>query len=150
MISLATVETLLTDDATLMATATGGVWTQDESGARTGLSRTNTPGAFDGGIIKPTILLKLREAVPDYVLADDADQSVSLRQVLEVWYYEDSGYSNIETMRNRVYALLHATQQTGTFAVRWDGDVRPTRDLDLDANVARSDYLTRALRSVSA
>ena len=61
--------------------------------------------------------------------------------MLEAWFYESSGYANIETMRDRVYALLHTIQLTGTFQVLWAGDFRPGfRDDDLDASVERSDY----------
>lgn len=152
MLTLTTVKTILTGDATLMATCTGGVWLHSDTGMRTGLSRTTTPAAFDaGGIIRPVIVLNMRNPTPDYTLADDADQSVSLRQMLECWMYEDSGYAAIDTMTNRVYALLHAKRLAGTFAVRWDGDfLRGQRDTDIDANVQRSDYMTRAIRRVAA
>lgn len=146
---LSTVKAILEADATLLATATGGVWDYDETG-RMGLSRTITPAAFDSGKrIKPCVLLKTRERVPDGELVEDANQLASYRQMLEVWLYEDTGYTNIDTMADRVYALLHGKQLTGTFHVVWTGDYRPgQRDLDLDANLQRSDYLIRATRSV--
>lgn len=146
MLTLATVKTLLTADATLMATATGGVWTFDDTG-RLGLNRTLTPGAFDAtGIVKPTVLLKARGAQPDYSVADDAGQVVAVRQVVEVWFYQDSGFAAIETMRDRVYRLLHAKRVAGVFALRWDGDIRNQRDVEMDANVERSSYLVHSVR----
>ncbi len=145
---LSTVKALIEADATLLATATGGVWDYDETG-RMGPSRTTTPTAFDGyGRIKPCVLLKTRDRVPDGALVDDADQLTSYRQILEVWLYEDKGYANIDTMADRVYALLHGKRLSGTFHVAWTGDLRPgQRDLDLDTNLQRSDYLIRATRS---
>lgn len=146
---VAAIKAVLEADATLLATATGGIFDWDETG-RQGLSRTATPGAFDSNqVIKPTVLVKLRSAVPDGQLADDASQYVSLREVIEIWLYADNSYSAIETMRDRVYVLLHGKQIDGSFVVRWVGDVRPgIRELDLDAFVERSDYMAVVKRSV--
>ena len=145
---LSTVKALLEADATLLATATGGVWDYDETG-RMGINRTTTKAAFDSDKrIKPCVLLKTRDRVPDGALADDASQLLSYRQILEVWLYEDTGYANIDTMADRVYVLLHGKRISGTFHVAWTGDLRPgQRDLDLDANLQRADYLIRATRS---
>lgn len=144
MSALSAAKALLEADATLLATATGGVWDADEAG-RLGLSRTTTAAAFDDdGKVKPCVLLKTRGRRPDGALVEPV---ASTREVLEAWFYEDSGYSNIETMRDRVYTLLHTVQLDGTFQVLWQGDVRPgIRDTDLDANVERSDYLVIAKR----
>ena len=147
MSALSAAKTILEADAALLATATGGVWDFDETG-RLGLSRTLTGGAFDGnGILKPCVLLKLRSSTPDSILADDATKYVSVRELLEVWFYQDTGYTSIETMRNRVYALLHSVQLSGTFQCRWRGDVRGQRDTDIDASVERSDYIVYRARS---
>ena len=145
---LSTVKAILEADATLLATATGGVWDYDETG-RMGLSRTATPAAFDSDLrIKPCVLLKTRERVPDGALVDDAVQLISYRQILEVWLYEDMGYAHMDTMADRIYALLHGKRLSGTFHAAWAGEYRSgQRDLDLDANLERSDYLIRATRS---
>lgn len=146
--SLAAIKTRLEADATLLATATGGIYDLTETG-RLGINRTNTPAAFDSaGIIKPCVLLRLRSATPDFVLQDDNGQYQSVREAIEVYFYEDSGYTTIETMRSRVYALLHATQVTGAFAIRWAGDIRSSIDFDLNASVERSDYSVVTKRSV--
>lgn len=148
MSALAAIKAILEADATLLATATGGVWDWDEAG-RQGLSRTTTPAAFDAdGIIKPCVLLRARAEVPDYMLADDANQYVSVRQVIEAWLYQDAGYATIGTMKLRIYRLLHAQRLVGTFQVLWQGDAQPSRDLQLDASVERSDYLAVQKRSV--
>lgn len=146
---LSAAKNILEADATLLALATGGIWDFDETG-RMGIGRTNTPGAFDQAteIIKPCLLIKLRSSVPDYILADDSNQYVSLRETLEVWFYADLSFSPIENMRSRVYVLLHAKQFGGAFMSYWQGDVRNQRDIELDSWVERSDYLVRAKRSV--
>jgi hypothetical protein len=140
-------KTILEADETLAAAATGGIWDLDEAGPN-GINRTTTPDAFDDNeIIKPCVLLKLRSATPDGALEDEAAQYVSVREVLEAWFYEDDGYSNINTMRDRVYMLLHAIQLTGTFKVLWAGDVRNQRDTELDANVERSEFAVYTYKS---
>ena len=139
---------VLEADITLAALATGGIWDFDETG-RLGLSRTTTPDAYDEfGIIKPTILLKQRSDTPDYALADDNTQYVSSRVMLEVWLYEDTGYSNIEAMRDRVYTLLAMKQLPNSFQTYPADDIRPgMRDVDADANVERSDYSVQTSKS---
>lgn len=148
MTVLSTVKAILEADTTLLAAASGGVWDAAETGPD-GINRTSTTAAFDSNlVIKPCVFLKLRSSVPDYILADDENQYVSVREMIEVWCYQNSGYATIETMRLRIYALLHAKQLAGTFAVRWQGDIQPFRDIDLKANGLRSDYLAVVKRSV--
>jgi len=138
---LASIKTLLEADATLLASATGGIFDWEETG-RLGISRTSTPAAYDvNGLLLPCLLLRLRAAVPDWVLADDANQYVAVRETLEVWLYQDSGYATIEAMRDRCYALLHTKQVTNAFAIRWQGDWRSQHDMVINASLERSDYL---------
>lgn len=144
-----TIKTILEADATLTALATGGIYDMDEAGAK-GINRTLTPSAFDGnGIIKPSILIRLRSSTPDPALQDDSNQYIAVREVVEVYLFQDSGYSTIDGMRARVYALLHAKRLSNTFRVEWAGDVRTMRDNDLDSSVERADYLSITWRSVS-
>jgi hypothetical protein len=149
MSALSAAKTILEADATLLAAATGGVWDFDETG-RLGLSRSNTAtsAAYDAsGVLKPAVVIRLRSSTPDGILRDDPDQYVSVREMLEVWFYQDSGYTAIETMRNRVYTLLHAVQLSGTFRCYWSGDVRSQRDDILDASVERSDFVVHTFKT---
>ena len=147
MSGLSAAKTILEADGTLLTTATGGVYDFNETG-RLGINRTTTPGAFDSNeILKPCVLLRVRSARADGGLADDATKYTSIREALEIYFYEDDGYSNIETMRDRVYTLLHAVQLSGTFICYWQNDVRGARDDELDASVERSEYLVRFKRS---
>ena len=140
---------LLEADATLLAAATGGVYDFDETG-RLGLNPTLIPGAFDSttGLIKPCVLLKLRSETPDGILQDDAEQTASISAMLEVWCYQHSGYTTIETLRDRVYVLLQSKQFGGAFLCRWAGNLRGPRDDAMDAAWERSEYQVRALKSV--
>lgn len=143
-----TIKTLLAADATLLATATGGVHSFDSVG-RMGINRTNVPSAFDSnGIIKPCVLVRLRNSNPDPALQDDTGQYVATRSIVETWLYQDSGYSTIETMHDRIYALLHAQRVTGLFRCEWAGTIRSQYDYELNASVERADWLCVGKRSV--
>jgi hypothetical protein len=145
--TLSSAKTVLEADATLLLLATGGVWDYDETG-RMGIGRTNTAAAFDATskIIKPCLLVKLRSTVAFGDIGDDPSRISGARDMLEVWAYQDSGYSTIKSMLARVYTLLQG-KQLGGFVCRWAMDVQPLRDIDLDANVQRSDYEVFWLRS---
>lgn len=145
--TLASAKTLLEADATLLALATGGIWDWDETG-RMGINRSNsaTSAAFTSGIIKPCLLLKLRTSTPFGGIADDPGQIVTARDMLEVWAYQDNGYSTIKSMLARVFVLLQG-KQVGGFVCRWALDVQPGRDVDMDASVERSDYAVIAFKS---
>ena len=147
MTILANVKTVLEGDATLLALATGGVWDFNET-KRLGLNRTATPTAFDtNDIIKPCILLKTRSEIPDGFLMDDVTQYASIVATIEVWFYADYDFTNIDTMSSRVYTLLHAVQVKGSFQVFWTGDGFRGRDDELDAMFQRSDYVAHVKRS---
>lgn len=143
---LAAAKAIFEGDATMLATATGGVWDWTELGRR-GLNRTDHAGtAFDAnGLIKPLVVLKLRTAVPIEGISDDAAQVVAQRSMLEAWYYEDAGYSNINIMRARGFVLLHG-KQLGGFVCRWAFDGPQLRDMDLDACMQRVDYASVSLK----
>lgn len=146
--TLSSAKTILeADTGNLVALATGGIWDWDETG-RMGINRSNaaTSAAFTNGIIKPCLLLKLRSSVPFGDIADDAAAITGGRDMLEVWAYQDSGYSTIRSMLDRVYTLLQG-KTLGGFVCRWAGDLQPLRDTDMDANVERSDYSVVWLRS---
>ena len=142
MTTVSSIKAILEADATLLATATGGVWDYNETG-REGLNRTINPDAFDSdGIIKPCIVVVLRSSTPNYILQDDDGQYQSVVDVIELVFYADSSYTPINTMLDRCYALLHTARPSGggAFAVRWAGDVRGQRDATLDALVEASTY----------
>lgn len=144
-----TIRTILAADATLLATATGGVWSFAQTGEK-GINRTLTPTAFDSvGIIRPCILVSQRNANPDPSIQDDTGQVMGVRQVCELYFFQDSSYSAIETMKSRCYTLLHAKRLSGMIRTEWAGDIRLGRDLDLNAFVERVDYLNIYIRAGS-
>jgi len=144
-----TIYTILHADATLLALATGGVWSFEQTGEK-GINRTLTPSAFDSfGLVKPCVLVSARAANPGYNVQDDDGQYTDVRQVVECYLIQDSGYATIESMANRIYTLLQAKFISGAGRVDWAGSIRLGRDLDLSANVLRDDWLCVYLRSGS-
>jgi len=144
-----TLKAVLEADATLLALATGGVWSWDEAGEK-GLNRTRTPAAFDAnGVIKPCVMANARNANPGYNIQDDTGQVVDVRQVIEFYLFDNATYATIESMKSRLYVLLHAKQFTGLVRCEWAGDLRLGKDEDIGALVERVDYLTIRIRSGS-
>lgn len=146
--TLAAAKALLeADTGNLVLLATGGIWDWDETG-RMGINRSNTAtsAAYSNGIIKPCLLLKLRSSVPIGDIADDEAKVTGARDMLEVWAYQDAGYSTIKSMLDRVYALLQG-ETVGGIVCRWAGNMQPLRDIESDANVERSDYAVIYVKS---
>jgi hypothetical protein len=98
-------------DATLMATLTGGVYAAGEVGLE-GISRDTTPSAFSSGYLLPAALVRQRSDVPDNAVWDEATQHTSFRQVVEIYLYEDRGYSSIDTAAERLFQLFQGYQFT--------------------------------------
>jgi hypothetical protein len=45
----------------------------------------------------------------------------STGQALELWIYEDRGYSSIDSVLPLLKALLHGTRLTNSFPLEWSG-----------------------------
>lgn len=145
--TLAAAVAILAADATLLTTATGGVYNRTALG-RMGLNRKNALAAtaFDAiKNIKPCVVMKLRSSSVVDGLGDDANRIVAQREMLEVWCYEHSGYGNINTIRSRIFTLLQG-KQLGGFECLWAFDAQQTEDLDIDACVQRIDYAVWSLK----
>ncbi len=136
----AAVKAALEADSTLMATLTGGVHTKAE------ISRQDTPTAFDSNDeIEPCALLKVESVGPVRPYTHGA------RMVLTLYFYERSGYDNIEAARERVYTLLHdgyVTPSTGScWRILHSGDVGDQEDEALGCSMAVSRYVATISRA---
>ncbi len=141
---------LMAADTTLMATLTGGVF---ESGlvGREGITRETAAGAFDSnGYLKPCALVKQRALVPDGGVRDGLAQAVSATQVVEVWLYEDSGYTNLDTARARLFALLEGHVFSGAYPAEWVNSITRQRDQGAltGKSLERMDFQVRAIETV--
>lgn len=137
-------ETRMEADATLMAILTGGVYVAGALGLG-GINRTDTPAAFDSttGYLKPCALVRQRALVADLQVNDQIAQVASATQVVEIYLYEDSGYSNIDAALSRLFTLFFGHQFTGTFPLEWIGTLDRERDQGaLDgSSMARMEFL---------
>jgi len=110
--------TRMTGDTTLMATLTGGVYTSSAVGPE-GITRDTTPTAFDAsGYLKPCALVRQRGSVPTGEVVDYNDRTTSARQIVEIWLYQDRGYSAIDTALARLYVLFQGHQWSNSFETR--------------------------------
>lgn len=98
--------------ATLLA---GGIYDVAEAG-RIGLSRDNTAtsGAYDAnGKLRPCVFIRSRSEVPDLVV-DDPAPATSVRETVELWFYQDDGFGTIEAAETRAFRILHRVRLPAT------------------------------------
>jgi hypothetical protein len=128
-------------DATLTAILTGGVYEAGEVGLE-GITRETTPAAFSGGYLLPCSLVRQRDLVPDGIVEDDIEQDTSVRIVVEVWLYEDRGYTNIDAAINRLFTLFQGWQPSDAFPVKLINQIDRQRDPGAlaGASLARLDW----------
>lgn len=114
------IATILDADATLDALLTGGIH-QSSTAGPLGITREATPTAFDAnGYLKPSALVRQRNRVPTGDVLDFDDQLESMRQIVEVWLYADSGagYTTLDTAAARIRTLLMGDTLTASFELR--------------------------------
>jgi hypothetical protein len=135
---------LLTGDTALMAIFTGGFF-DAKTLPNDGLTMATIPKEANGVTIKPTGVLRWREANPV------AGPNYAARRFVEIYLYDDvsHGRENIDYAMRRVWELLHKKYISGTsnegFAYFvWVGDLGevPNDDRDdvLMANMGQSRY----------
>ncbi len=119
---------VLDSDTSLMTLLTGGLFTFDETGYM-GVSYTNTPSAFNGAMLQPCGVVKVRAKQATNDLRDEDKKVSSYTQVLEVWLYEANSTDTIEQAADLVYTLLQdstAVEGMRTFFVRsFEGSEAP-------------------------
>lgn len=143
---------ILSADATLLATLTGGVYKRESVGIE-GISRQTAASAFDSnGYLKPCALIAERATVPDGVVRDLMARVISTRVVVEVYLYSDSsaGYAPLDTAFARIYALLQGRQLTASFEIELVNAVGRWREVDgslMNACATRYDFLVSGILS---
>jgi hypothetical protein len=131
----------------LMATLTGGVFTKAAVG-REGITRNSASGAFDAnGYLKPCALVKQRGLVPDGGIRDGLAQDISAAQMVEIYVYEDNGYTNIDAALVRIRDLFIGYHFTSSFEVEWVNLIDRERDEGAlqGASMARIDFRVRSI-----
>lgn len=141
-------KTRMTNDATLMAILTGGVYTKGEVG-REGITRETAPSAFDAnGYLEPCALVVQRGLVPDGQVHDEEEQLASAGQVVEIYNYEDSGYGNIDSAQARQFVLFFGHQFSDSFPVELFNVLDRERDEGAlkGASLSRQDWMVREIQ----
>ncbi len=141
------IATLLSADAALDAILTGGVYAAGTAG-RLGITRETTPGAFSGGYLLPCALIRQRGRVPDGAVRDGAAQTTSTAQVVEIYLYQDTGFTSIDAAAARIYALLEGVAVgTNGFPAELVNIIDRERDQGalLGNSMARMDFVIYSL-----
>jgi hypothetical protein len=149
----ATALALLTGDTALMTVFTGGFF-DVESLPNDGLTMDTILKEANGVTIKPTGVLRWREANPV------AGPTYAARRFLEIYLYDDvsHGRENIDYAERRIWQLLNKKYLSGTanegFAYFvWVGDLGEAPDNDRDdvlmANMGRTRYQVDMTRKTS-
>jgi hypothetical protein len=147
MIDDTTASPVIVGGTALMATLSGGVFTKGEVG-REGITRLSAPAAFASGFLIPCALVKQRGLVPDGQIRDEETQLISGTQVIEIYVYEDSGYTSIEAAISRLVKLFLGHQFSDSFSVEWINLIDREREAGsalLGASLARIDFLVRSV-----
>lgn len=109
-------------DPEFMAIMTGGTYTDEEVGVE-GIRRGNGTAAFDdNGLMRPCVLVRQRDLVPDEVLRDQAEKFSSVSQIVEVYYYQFRGHAVIDAGKERAYQVLEGERLSGTYPIMWNSD----------------------------
>lgn len=133
------IKTVLTGNAPLMAVLTGGVFNDVEE-----ISRHKTAGAFDSNKeIKPCALIKFNTEIP-FSAAKIAN---AVQTPLTIYFYERSGYANIESAMDMVFTLINDSQiGTNVWRLEFDIAVYQQRDTALDCPLGSLRFVAKRLR----
>lgn len=133
--------------APLLAVLTGGVFTLGATGPE-GINRDTTAAAYDaGGYLKPCALIRQRGLVPDNQIVDGLAKIASAGQTVEIYLYQDRGYSAIDAARGLIYNSFQGVPFADTFPVEWSNTIDRQRDTGAlaGASMARIDFFVRSI-----
>lgn len=130
---------LLSSDDDLLAILTGGFF------YRQGIDRKKTPEAYDAdGMIKPCGVLAMHPIVKRSPFKHSAEQ------YFQIFFYEQSGYENIDAAKERVYDLLHGESveldQGFNYEIEHANDLGNSEDPVLNCSMDFSRYRAILLR----
>jgi hypothetical protein len=143
--------TVLNTDTDLIALLTGGVYAVKDLPANEFNSK-NCPDAWDAatGVMRPSIVLRGRASVPQWQIPDMAAQFVDIRQVIEMYLYDDryAGWGTITDAADRIYELLQWKFISGAGMVSLINQFDDTRAPEYaDACMVRVDYAVEAVKA---
>jgi hypothetical protein len=115
-------------------TLTGGIWEYEADLGTLGLSADVRPEAYSvtTGRLLPACIVKARAELPTGALIDPDGQWQSTRQVIELWYYHATTFTELRTARARAYFVLQDRQVPAAGSERAIADISLIGDLDLE------------------
>ena len=111
------VAAILNADATLLAILTGGVFVAGVLGPE-GITCETAPAAFSSGFLLPCALVKQRARVTTGEIVIYDARVESARQMVEIWLFQDRGYTAIDAAAARIRTLLFGVQLSGSYELR--------------------------------
>lgn len=132
-------KTALTADTALMALLTGGIYNDVEE-----ISLQKTAAAFDATTkeIKPCALIKYGTEIPL-----TSGMANSVQTPLTIYFYERSGYANIESAMGMAFDLLNGNKiGTSVWRIEFDVAVYQQRDTALDCALGSLRFVAKRLR----
>lgn len=134
-------KTVLSADFALGLILTGGIYAFEDVGVE-GISRETTPDAFSSGYLLPCCLIKQRAETIGNEVVDFDTLLMDTTQVVELWLYEDRGYSAIDAAKLRLMGLLNGYIFTTAFDAKLAFVIDRERDRGAlkGASLARMDW----------
>jgi hypothetical protein len=122
------IQGLLLADGTITAITSTRIYISEVVGDN-GLTSENASAIYNAsGDILPTILVKERDEIFDDQVNNFDDKELSSLQIVELWVYEENGYSNINAILARSRKLLHGIQILNSFEIEFVLQTGPLRD----------------------
>lgn len=139
-------KTLLDADVPLNAILTGGIYKYEDLGVE-GISRETTPAAFSSGFLLPCALIKQRGEVITPEVEDFDTLLLSTSQVVEVWLYEERGYTDLDSAKSRLITILHGHTFNTAFEAELVGVIDRQRDESAlkDSSLIRLDWMITSI-----
>ncbi len=146
------VKALVDGDATISGLLTGGVHVKETVG-RLGITRESVPSAFDAsGFLLPCMLIRERTRTRDMAVTEIEPSLHLLSQnvTVELYLYQDTDYDTIYSVMDLLIPLLHGTQLTNTFGMRFMNEMRGMQDPGalMGASMARQDWIVPLIQGV--
>lgn len=142
---------LMRNDALVSALLPGGVYTYTETSVE-GFRRGDdslTGSAFDAnGDLLTCALVKQRALMPLSTVRNPTQKFAATRQVVEIYYYENRGYEEIELAKAQVYTLLEGARLSDSYPMHWDYETAPVPDMGpiQFSTVLRQDWIITSVR----
>lgn len=145
------VAALMRADPPLMAILTGGVYTDGQLGVE-GLRREEGMDSFaafnDDGVLLPCSVIHQRGKIPTGDIYDHEAINVSMRQAVEIYFYQFRGHDKIDSAALRTFFVLFGKRLTKTYPIECQGesgyfyDVGPVEN----ATTQRQEWLVTFIR----